>query len=254
MFTRLTSRMVAVCRSRPGHGARTLAVSILAIILSACTTVPKVDLAAERPVKTITMLKVIEPASQSVINLGGAAGAFGLIGALAQNNLNETHTKAYTELVQQRAAAFASPLESDLSAQLRSAGYNVTSVDLRPTIQTDGRTLDYTAVDVSDDAILHVWFTTLGYLSPPSKIAFQPWITVRVRLLEAKSRKDLYFKTFTCGYQPAAEGIVHLNADPRFEYDGFDALTANVDDSIAGLRECNRAIATRVAGDFAKAR
>lgn len=254
MLTRLTSRKVAVCGSRRGHGSCTLAVSILAIVLSACTTVPKVDLAPERPVKTITMLKVIEPASQSVVNLGGAAGAFGLIGALAQNNLNEVHTKAYTELLQQKTVTFASPFESDLSDKLRSAGYNVSSADLRPTIQADGRTLDYTAVDVSDDAILHVWFTTLGYLSPPSKIAFQPWITVRVRLLEAKSKKDLYFKTFTCGYQPAAEGIVHLNADPRFEYDGFDVLTAKVDDSIAGLRECNRAIATRIAGDFAKAR
>ena len=197
------------------------------------------------------MLKVIEPTSQSVVNLGGAAGAFGLIGALAQNNLNEVHSKAYSELVHHRTVAFASPLESGISAQLRSAGYSVSSVDLRPPVRTDGRALDYSAVDVGDDAILHIWFTTLGYLSPPNKIAFQPWITVRVRLLEARTKKDLYFKTFTCGYQPTTEGIVHLNSDPRFEYDAFDALMAKVDDSIAGLHECNRAIATRIAGDFA---
>jgi hypothetical protein len=248
----LASRLPIVSLSRSVRDEGKLVVLIFSIGISACATVPKVDLDRQHAIKTVTMLKVVEPASQSVVNLGGAAGAFGLIGALAQNNLNEVHSKAYTVLVRQRNVTFASPFESDIAAQLRSAGFEVSSVDLRPVVQADGRTLDYAVIDVSGDAILHIWFTTLGYVSPPSKIAFQPWITVRVRLLDAKTKKDLYFKTFTCGYQPLADGIVHLNADPRFEYGAFDDLTSQVDQSISGLIACNRDIATQIAGDFAR--
>jgi len=252
MLFDLTSCQSPISLPLSGRGSRTLLLSIVAITLSACATVPKVDLAGQQTVKTVTILKVTEPTSQPVVNLGGAAGAFGLIGALAQNGVNETHTKAYTDALHQREVLFASPLEADITNQLRSAGYQVSSADLRPVVQTDTRTLDYSAIDVKDDAILHVWFTTLGYVSPPSKIAFQPWITVRVRLVDAKTKKDLYFKTFTCGYKPAAEGVVHINSDPRFEYDAFDVLMAKVDDSVDGLKACNRAIATQVASDFAR--
>jgi hypothetical protein len=257
MLSDLTSCPSPISFPMPGRGSRKLFVSIVAIALSACASLPKVDLARQHPIKTITILKVTEPTSQTVVN-------FGVIDPFVPfvtHVLNEAHTNAYTELVRQRGVVFASPFEADLADQLRSAGHQVSSVDLRPIVPADGRfdlsaidaKYDYSAIDVKDDAILHVWFTGLGYVSPPSKIAFQPWIQVRVRLVDAKSRKDLYFKTFRCGltYFPAM-GIVDVNSDPRFEYDFFEVLTAKVDESIVGIKACNHAIATQVAGDFAR--
>lgn len=252
MHPDMTFRQFPISLPRSGRASGKLLLSIVAITLSACANVPKVDLAGQHAVKTVTMLEVAEPSSQPVVNLGGASGAFGLIGALAQNNLNETHTRAYTEALRQRNVAFAAPLEADIASKLRSAGFQVSSTDLQPVANTDSRTIDYSAIEVKDDAILHVWFTTTGYMSPPSKVAFQPWITLRVRLIDAKSRKDLYFKTFTCGYKPSAEGFVHVNADPRFEYDSFDILMGKVDDSVDGIKACNSAITTLIGSDFAR--
>ena len=225
---------------------------IVAVAVCACATAPKIELESQHAVKTVAMVRIAEPPAQPVLNLGGVAGAFGLIGGLAQNSLNEAHTKAYSELVRQRNPAFASSFEADIAAQLRAAGFDVSASDARPLMQSDGRNADYSSIDVPQDAILHAWFTILGYVSPPSKIAFQPWVTVRVRMVDARKKNDLYFKTFTCGYESLTEGVVRVRSDPRFEYDSFDALTDRVDESIAGLTACNRAIAVQVASDFAR--
>jgi hypothetical protein len=104
-------------------------------------------------------------------------------------------------------------------------------------------------IKVDTDAILHAWFTTFGYVSPPNKMNFQPWVAVRVRVVESASRNDLYFKTFVCGYEPKVEGAVAVPVDVQYEYESYDKLAERLDHSVAGLCECEQSIVATVARD-----
>lgn len=231
---------------------RCLLAVLLASSLLGCVSVPKVELQRRSSIKTVTLLKIPEPAIQPVMNIGGPSGAFGLVGGLVQAGLNDTHTKAYTQLVKERQIVFAPLLEQELTRQLNSAGYQVVYSEERPIVKEDNRTVDYSAIHTDADAILHVWFTTIGYMSPPSKVSFQPWVDVRVRVLDPKSKSDLYFKTFACGYELRAENVVYVQAGLQYEYDSFENLTSNFDGSVAGLILCEHSIASLVGVDFAK--
>jgi hypothetical protein len=231
---------------------RCLLAALLASALVGCVSVPKVELQSRSSIKTVTLLKIPEPAIQPVMNIGGPSGAFGLVGGLIQAGLNDTHTKAYTQIVKERQIAFAPLLEQELTHELNAAGYQVIYSEERPIVKEDHRTVDYSAIHTDADAILHVWFTTIGYISPPSKVSFQPWVGVRVRLLDPGSKSDLYFKTFACGYELKAENIVHVQAGLQYEYDSFEKLTSNFDGSVAGLIACDHSIASLIGIDFAK--
>ena len=223
----------------------TLAVATIA----GCASVPNVDLDKRASVRSVTVLAVAEPGIVPVVNLGGPTGMFGLVGGLVQAGLNDQHSRAYTDLVKGRAVTFAPPLEDGVIATLEAAGYRVARSDQKPSLQSDNRTADYSGIKVGTDAIVHVWFTAFGYVSPPAKMNFQPWVAVRVRVLESASKKDLYFKTFVCGYEPRIEGAVAIPVDAQYEYESYDKLAERLDHSVAGLRECEQSIVATVARD-----
>jgi hypothetical protein len=231
---------------------RCLLAVFLTTSLLGCVTVPKVDLQRRSSIRTILLLKIAEPKIQPVMNIAGPSGAFGLTGTLVQASLNDTHTKAYTQIVKERGITFAPLLEQELTRELKSAGYLVVYSEEQPTVKEDYQTVDYSAIHTDTDAILHVWFTTIGYISPPSKVSFQPWVGVRVRLLDPGTKQDLYFKTFACGYEVRGENIVQVPAEAQYEYDSFEKLTANFDGSVAGLTVCEHSIALLVGLDFAQ--
>ena len=229
---------------------RALLLVLGSAVLVGCVTVPKVEY-ARGGARSVALLSIVEPMSYPVMNIGGPSGMFGLVGGLVQAGLNDAHTKSYTALLQGRRVAFASTLESDVAATLEATGQSVLRLDARPAVGADGRTVDYASVRTDADAIVHVWFTTVGYLSPPRSASFQPWVGVRVRMLDARSRQDLYFKTFACGYVPRAENVVVVVPPGGLvEYDTFDKLVGDLDGSIAALDACRREVVAQVRRDI----
>jgi len=233
------------------HGLRAACGCIAAMLLAACATVPKVEMSQAASIRSVTVLRIVEPEVYPVVNLGGPTGMFGLVGGLVQAGLNDTHTKGYTEAVKTRQLAFAPPFEQEIADLLASAGYRVTRVDARPGLQPDGKSADYSGVRTDSDAIVHVWFTALGYVSPPNKMDFHPWVAVRARVVDTRSRQDLYFKTFSCGWKLSNDSIVHVPSLPRYEYASYDALVQDLDASAAGLRQCATDIAALMRADVA---
>lgn len=90
----------------------------------------------------------------------GAVWRVRACGGLVQAGLNDTHTKAYTQIVKERQIVFAPLLEKELTRELESAGYHVVYSEERPIVKEDNRTVAYSAIQTDADAILHVWFTT----------------------------------------------------------------------------------------------
>jgi hypothetical protein len=76
-------------------------------------------------VNSIAFLQVNEPHGENVVNLGGGAVAFGLVGGLVQAGINVSHSNTYTQKVAEQKILFA-PLASDgIISRLTTDGYQV---------------------------------------------------------------------------------------------------------------------------------
>lgn len=229
---------------------------VLLLGLAGCVTIPKTEMnhQSAKSIKTVALLDVAEPKAEVVMNMGGGAAAFGLIGGLIQGGVNADHGKAYSKLVAAGQVQFSPTMIKSITDELNADGYHVVYLaDQRPKLASDGKSDDFSNVHTDADAILEVWFTTLGYVSPPSKSAFEPWVAVKVRMLDSKSRKDLYFKTFFGGFKDKMiKNIVYVPADAKYQYKTFDMLTSSFADSVRGLQETEGAVASQVGRDLAR--
>jgi hypothetical protein len=226
----------------------------IATLLAGCTSLPKTDLAAGNREKlhTIAILDVKEPRGESVVNFGGAAGAFGLIGGLVQAGVNSNHTSTYTQQVASQKIFFAPVVSDGLTTRLASNGYTIVALhDQHVKTSSDGKSDDFSDIKTDADAILSVWITSFGYASPSETSDFIPWVVVRARLLDSKSKADMYYKTFACGWDIKANSI-HLQAEAKYHYGSFATLIDHFDDSVSGLKDCEQAVVAAIGQDLTK--
>ena len=94
--------------------------TIFALFLSGCVSVPNVDAdrATTNRIKKITLLAIPAPREIPVANLGGAAGAFGLVGGLVQAGVNSSHAKQFAEFLAAKKIDLARTLEDSVVACL----------------------------------------------------------------------------------------------------------------------------------------
>jgi hypothetical protein len=201
-------------------------------------------------VRRIAVYRIAEP-TPAVYTLGGAARAFGALGSMVQGSNNADDSAAYGRLVRQGQVAFAPRLQRAMEAALAGDGYEAVALAKRVPLKADGREVDLGALGADADAALVVTFPIVGYVSPPDQDPYQPWVVVRARLVEPRSREILYDRTFAAGYaQPQLRPDVP--SDPRYRYDGIDALTARFPESVQGIDEVIRTIAARLGADLAR--
>lgn len=235
------------------HKVKLYALCVLLLGLTGCVSVPitELDQSASRNIKTIALLNVAEPKSEVVLNMGGGAALFGAIGGAIQGITNENHGNSYSEMVAGQNIQFSPETVGAIKNALSADGYNVVYLnDQKPALASDGKTDDFSAIHTDADAILVVWFTTVGYVSPPDMTSFEPWVVIRVRLLDAKSKQDLYFKTFSGGYDMKAKNSIYVPAATQYQYQSFDDLTSAFDQSVQGLKISIQDIAAYVGRDF----
>lgn len=228
---------------------------VVTTLLTGCASLPKTDLSVNNRQKlhSIAMMDVREPKAESVVNFGGAAGAFGLIGGLVQGGVNASHTSTYSERVVSEKITFAPVIGDSLTTRLSDSGYQVVALHNQTVkLSSDGKSDDYSDVKTDADAILNVWITSFGYVSPPNTSDFIPWVVIRARVLDAKSREDMYFKTFACGWDIKHDSI-HIEADNKYRYGSFGTLTDQFDQSVAGLKDCEQAVVAAIGQDLTKA-
>jgi outer membrane lipoprotein SlyB len=229
-----------------------LVVALLSLALAGCVSVPNIEMqhTSAAPIRRIALLKTAPPRNVQVMNIGGAAMAFGAIGGAIQGGVNADHAKQFAAILAKQ-PALSEKIMTDVESSLKADGYEVIVVrDQAPKVAADGKSDDYSGVHVDADAILSVWFGVVGYMSSPYSAHYEPWVLVKARLLDAKTKKDLYFKTFCVGYKPKIENAVMLPADSRFRFGSFDDLIAHSDDAIAGIVSCEKLTADRIGSDL----
>ncbi|PAK13871.1 hypothetical protein [Burkholderia ubonensis] len=228
---------------------------LLVTLLSGCVNLPQTDLNADNRQKlhSIAVLDVNEPKAVGVANIGGAAGAFGLIGGLVQGAVNASHTSTYTKRVASDKIVFAPVVADSVIGHLTENGYQVVKLDgQKVKLADDGKSDDYSGIQTDADAIMNVWFTSFGYISPPDKTDFIPSVVVRARMLDAKTKQDIYFKTFACGYDIRSNSV-HVDSDVAYSYGSFGDLEKNFDKSVEGIKSCEKSIAAMIGQDLVRA-
>jgi hypothetical protein len=226
---------------------------LASLLLGACASAPSVDVdrAAATGIKRIAILGIHEPKGVEVVNLGGVAAGFGLVGGLIQGATNADHSKTFVAALRLRKPTLSDEMLRAITLALRDDGFEVTvAADQKPKLAADGKSDDYSDIHVDADAILSVWFGVVGYMSPPRSSQYEPWVMIKARLLDAKTKKDIYYKTFCVGYKMRIENSVALPADPKYQYDSFDELMAHVSDAAAGLVDCEEITAKRIGADL----
>jgi len=231
----------------------TLMGALLALVLTGCPSVPNVDIdkSAATQVKSIAILAINPPRNVQVANIGGAAGAFGAIGGLIQGSATVDHSKQFVAVLNQRKTPLAEDLLSAIGQALKDDGLVVSVTrDQKVKLAASGKGDDYSDIHVEADAILSVWYAVMGYMSPPSSSHYLPWVVIKARLLDAKTKKDIYYKTFCVGYEMQVENAVMLTADAKYRYASFDDLMTHVDEAIAGLENSQEIAAKRIGQDL----
>ncbi|MBR8461219.1 hypothetical protein KDW07_29190 [Burkholderia dolosa] len=229
------------------------ACGVLVTLLSGCVTLPNTDLNAQarEKLRSIAVLEVAEPKRVAVVNLGGAASGFGLVGALAQVAVNTSHTNTYTERVTTSKIAFAPDIVDGVTGRLTDNGYQVVKLNQKTKLAADGKSDDYSDIQTDADAIMNVWFTSFGYISPANQPDYIPWVVIRARMVDAKTKQDLYYKTFACGHDIKANSV-HIDSDFAYTYGSFSDLEKNFDKSVEGIKWCEKSVAEMIGQDLAR--
>lgn len=230
--------------------------ALIALCLAGCSYVPKIGILKPlapppeppKPIRSIAIVGIAEPQSEQILNVGTALGPSSDT-VLSQPRVENSTT--YTQLLAERKALFVPDLVSTLAASLKDDGYSVSYLaDQRTFVTPDGQSEDLTQLHTDADAVLVIRFTGAGYVSSPLERSYQPWVTVSARLLRSGNKEALYFKTFSGGYQMTADSSVSLPSSSRYRYLYFHDLTASVDQSIQGLRDSVKDVATYLGHDL----
>jgi hypothetical protein len=235
---------------------RKIALATAALCLAGCSYLPKLGLhdstppppPPSKPIRSIAIVGIAEPQSEQILNVGTALGP-STDTTLSQPRIE--NSTIYTQMLAARKTLFVPDLVKTVSSALTEAGYHMIYMpEQRAFITPDGKSEDFSQVHTDADAILVIRFTGAGYVSSPLERSYQPWITMSARLLRNSNKQEVYFKTFSGGYQMTAESSVSLPSSSRYRYLYFHDLTESIDQSILGLKESVHDIAAYLGNDL----
>lgn len=205
------------------------------------------DQSSASRIKTIGMPEIRQPMRINVENLGGAGGAFGLVGGLVQAAVSGNHSQAFRDSLSKRKVPVTAHLRDSIENELK-AQYKVRFLEGQIVRQGNDAKGDYAEVKTDANAILNVWITQFGYISPPSLPEYVPFVVVRVRLLDNTTRQELHFKTYTCGYEIQKGDPDFISSS--YHYPSFGELMTSFDEASQGLLACETGIARLIGQDL----
>jgi hypothetical protein len=214
------------------------------------------DPSANASIKKIAVLPVTEPREMRVVNLGGVGGSFGLLGMAIDAAEQERKTGEFMRVMTGQQVTVGKHLTRTIEAELKKQGYVVTVLSSRYGVIDPGapadEEVDYSRIDTDADAILHVWFGAVGYISPPTSMDYTPQMWAAARLVHAKIKSQLYFQSFAYQNINATAEAIHDITPPGYAYRDFDLLMARSSEAAQGLKTGAGEIGARIANDLSK--
>jgi hypothetical protein len=233
------------------YRVRVVSMLLILIVFAGCSSLPSVPLDQSNAsrIKTIGILEIKPPIYMNVENLGGAGAAFGLVGGLSQAVGSGSHSETFRNALSERQVPITTHLRNSIENELRSNQYEVAYLQGQQVSRERDAKGDYSEVKTDVNAILNVWITQFGYVSPPSFSSYIPFVVIRARLLDTTTRQEIYFKTYTCGYDIMGKGDSDF-VSSNYHFPSFDALMTTFDETSKGLLTCETDIAKLIGRDL----
>jgi hypothetical protein len=244
------------------HGEKDLRLSLkwlsitalLAALVGCASPVPKVDVTPQQlaTVSTITIYRLPEFKEYTVLNIGHAAGGFGLIGGLIAAADQQSKQSRLSAALNERGFTLASHLPEQVAQQLNKRGYK-TEIKDGPWEKIDdkGYKVNVEKIQDSTDAVLVLVPTIVGFVSPQFSTQYLPTITVSATLLGPDRKTPLYRGYHAAGWQPKAEGW--RNADPPAKtFGNFEELMADLSITATALQGACQGVAKTIAEDLTR--
>ena len=230
---------------------RLFQIIVLAFIflITSCAGVTKTPYVpdAERPIKTIALVRVPDHEKYALQDFGNP------LGVVAGGINAATKTSRFNDMLRKNGFTFSKRMEHELVRGLRRAGFKVILVDVE---RKNPMSLlsDYGSIGPGRaDAILDVAARTIGYssvkLTDPD---YRPHLDVLVQLVRSGGGRILYGEHILYGYHNPLMGATEITAPKKYYFATFDLLMQNQRTAAGGLKKGVSAIVTHVAKTLGK--
>jgi hypothetical protein len=221
------------------RGFRASAILAVAVSWLAGCAAPQIpfDRASVGDIKTIGIVTPSFPDSSDVVLASTVGQSFGLVGLMIDTGMKANRDSQFNALLQQRSFSERDVFLESLTGTLQANGYSVATV---PATREKKDFLAHypTGTVPAVDAYLDLVVNGYGYVAAGigSSTPYRPGISVRARLVSARDSSVLMQNLVVYNPINAADKAVTVAPDPAYQFKDFDALIAEPDKAVAGLR------------------
>ena len=222
----------------------------VALFLSGCAITPRIDTAPEKlsAVRSIAIIRPIEPATYTVYGMGSAWSAFGLIGTTIGEIRRANQEQSLTIALKAQGVSITKQLADGVASNLSGFGFE-TYVENWPWENVSGVSeLPIEKVTSSADAVLILQPLVIGFVSSGPLSDYVPTMLVSARLIKRVSNEKLYSRNHESGSWNIAGDPKVIPAMPGFS--NVNALLSDTKSAASALIELSNAIAESIADDL----
>ena len=200
-------------------------------------------------IKSIAIVPATDPASYTIQNASGIQWVLPITSAGYALD-NRAKAKLFTERLAATKFAPGRQFTYAMAEALRSHGYSVQILENITRTTNDPDNIDYKELSYSADAVLHLYFSEIGFRSPPTSTNYLPRLNAR-GIVFVKNHPDyLYDETIYFGIDARPGKTWAIVADEKFAYSGFDPILENLDSVKAAFSTAIREVSMRMSGQI----
>lgn len=228
---------------------------VLCSLLAACAGIDKVALKpeAKQGLRRIALVEVAEPAPYTMdpgqLPGGAALYMFGALGGAILGGIESSRfqsaTNRLTGALQPLDPALGKLLMTKIEEGLQAKGYEVMRVPAPPRLP-DGKLYDLAKVQGEPDAVI-VATLAAGYSAAHGGVA--PRVALTATLHRRQGQEALFSDGYLYGNKSLGN-LVFIASDSRHSFPNVDALYAEIEKPLDGLREGTARVAERFVADL----
>ncbi|PWF42677.1 hypothetical protein C7C56_022520 [Massilia glaciei] len=204
--------------------------------------------AATQATKVVSLLGVSDPTLILIRDLTGKS----MLSFEADRKIELDANRRFEQAVKDRNFKFAGVMVDALTREFKKKNVTLTYLkDQKGKLAADGKSDEYSAVKVGTDTFLVVWFGPVGFLNiAKPKMAYKPLLVVNAKLIDAKTQRMLFLKTYNAGYAAAIKGVENVELDMRYTFPDVDKAMKRIDLGFEGYTAAEKLIAERIVRDI----
>lgn len=227
-----------------------LSLFVLLPQLSGCALTPRVDAAPEKlsSVRSVTVIRPIEPKTYLVYQKGSAWAAFGLIGQAIQEAQRAKREESLTQALRVQGVYITKQLADGVAERLTKIGFETTIKDWPWEEMMGVQDVPIEKVGSSADSVLILQPLVIGFVSSSMFSDYVPTMLVSARLIGRHHNEKLYSRNHESGSWGIAGDPKTIPSTTSFA--DVDILMSDTKSAASALTAVCDSIAQSIAEDL----